>query len=541
MTRFKALQIFLAFMMLILSVVIAGCGSNGQTGHWLPPDTAPTVTVAVPADLAINVALNSTVTATFSKAMDPATIVSATPGALLTFTLKETVSGTNVPGTVTMDVSNTIATFTPTANLKAGDQYTATITTAATDSAGHALVSGAVPNPWTFTTIGAIIPGATCTIGSGPTIPTVTSSNPTDGNLLVTTSTTGVANSGKLITATFSLPMDPATINSATAPLTFTLKETTSGTAVLGTVTMDASHTVATFTTTAALSPGISYTASITTAATSLAPPATTPTAISCSYVWTFTTVSPVGAGQASIDLGTASTYAIFVVANAGLTLTGPDTLINGDIGFMSNGAGSCTVYPFNTNITCAGNDPPVNGVVHNGDAAAAQAQIDFLAAYTDGAGRVTGRCELANGDLSSAQAACVGVSPSTPGPTYGPGLYHFATALGWSSTITLDAGNNPDAVFIFQADTALTTASDSTVVLAGQAQAKNVFWIVGTAATLGVSSTFEGTIIVGGAGAAAITVDGGTALLPTLVQGRLFSGAAATVGTYATVTVPAP
>jgi hypothetical protein len=301
---------------------------------------------------------------------------------------------------------------------------------------------------------------------------------------------------------------------------------------------MDSSKTVATFTTTAALSPGISYTASITTAATSLAPPAT---AISCPYVWTFTTVSPAGAGQASIDLGTASTYGIFVVANAGLTLTGPSTLINGDIGFMSNGAGSCTVYPYATNITCANNDPPVNGVVHNGDAAATQAQIDFLAAYTDGAGRVTGRCELANGDLSSAQAACVGVSPSTPGPTYGPGLYHFATALGWSSTITLDANNDPDAVFIFQADTTLTTATDSVVVLAGQAQAKNVFWIVGTAATLGVSSTFEGTIIIGGASAAAITVDGGTALLPTMVVGRLFSGAAVTVGTYATITVPAP
>jgi len=57
---------------------------------------------------------------------------------------------------------------------------------------------------------------------------------------------------------------------------------------------------------------------------------------------------------------------------------------------------------------------------------------------------------------------------------------------------MTLDAGGNPDAVFIFQTDTAITTGSNSVVVLANGAKAKNVWWIAGSAATLGVSSTFK-------------------------------------------------
>ena len=68
--------------------------------------------------------------------------------------------------------------------------------------------------------IGAIIPGAVCTAATGPTIPTVTLSDPANGNQFVPTSTTGVANGGKLITATFSLAMDPLTINSTTFTLT---------------------------------------------------------------------------------------------------------------------------------------------------------------------------------------------------------------------------------------------------------------------------------------------------------------------------------
>ncbi len=114
-------------------------------------NVAPTVTLTVPADGATDVAINSSVNATFSKAMNPATMIPAN------FTVKETVLGTVVNGRVAYDVQNFIATFSPSADLRSNIEYTATITTAATDVAGNALVVPAVnglpvPNPWTFTT-----------------------------------------------------------------------------------------------------------------------------------------------------------------------------------------------------------------------------------------------------------------------------------------------------------------------------------------------------------------------------------------------------
>ena len=72
--------------------------------------------------------------------------------------------------------------------------------------------------------------------------------------------------------------------------------------------------------------------------------------------------------------------------------------------------------------------------------------------------------------------------------------------AVGAGFTITLDAQGNADAVFIFQMDSAITTGTNSIVVLANGAQAKNVRWKAGSAATLGVSSIFKGTVIANGA-----------------------------------------
>jgi len=105
------------------------------------------------------------------------------------------------------------------------------------------------------------------------------------------------------------------------------------------------------------------------------------------------------------------------------------------------------------------------------------------------------------------------------------------------SGDITLDAGGNADAVFIFQTDLALTTATNSRVLLAGNAQARNVWWMAGSAATLGVSSQFKGTVIANGE---AVRVLNGTASNLTVVEGRLFShAAAANLEAFATVTVP--
>lgn len=230
------------------------------------------------------------------------------------------------------------------------------------------------------------------------------------------------------------------------------------------------------------------------------------------------------GLAGASPVLGTASTYGVFASA-AAVTLA-VNSSVTGDVGL--NPVGACNNCVVGTTI--------LSGVIHNGDAAAIQAQTDFKAVYDEASIRTLNACPV-SGDLSNAQANCTGYTPSTPGPVYGPGLYRTATDITLSGTMTLDAGGNADAVFIFQTDTALTTGSNSIVLLAGNAQAKNVWWIVGSAATLGVSSHFKGTVIANGA---AVSVLGGTSLEPTLVEGRLFSHAAgASVNAYAIVTVP--
>lgn len=371
----------------------------------------------------------------------------------------------------------------------------------------------------------AVVPGAAGTPGAAATDPTVASSNPSNNATNVPTSTSSPAVTGTLVTATFTQAMDPLTINSAVAGalLTFTLKETIAGTNVPGTVAMNAANTIATFTpTAAALLPNTKYTATVTTAAKNAGG-----TAMPSPVSWSFTTAAAASTGQSSPNIGTASTYGVFASA-AAVTLAA-NSVVNGDVGL--NPADACNNCVIGTTI--------IGGVIHNGDAQAIQAQTDFNAAYVDASTRATSACPV-SGDLSAAQAACVGYSPSTPGPTYGPGLYRTATAITLSGTMTLDAGGNPDAVFIFQTDTAITTGSNSVVVLANGAKAKNVWWIAGSAATLGVSSTFKGTIIANGAAITVLNGTGGIGGVPTLVEGRLFSHAAAVgVAEFATVTVP--
>lgn len=215
----------------------------------------------------------------------------------------------------------------------------------------------------------------------------------------------------------------------------------------------------------------------------------------------------------------------LIFASNAAVTLAA-NSSVTGNVGL--NPAGACN--------NCVVGVTVLNGVIHNGDQAAIDAQTAFNTAYIDASTRATNACTIVDGELSHAQAACAGV---TNGPIYVPGLYRTANPIGVGATftITLDAKGNPDAVFIFQTDSAITTGTNSNVVLTGGALAKNVWWIAGSAATLGVSSHFKGTVIANGAG---VQVLGGTSLAPTLVEGRLFSHAAGVgVDAFATVTVP--
>ena len=116
----------------------------------------------------------------------------------------------------------------------------------------------------------------------------------------------------------------------------------------------------------------------------------------------------------------------------------------------------------------------------HAADAVAEQAQADLTTAYNDAAGRTPRDA----------------VPPDLGGLTLLPGVYNRATTMGLTGTVTLNAQGNPNAVFIFQAGSSLITASNSTVALINGASPCNVYWQVGSSATLGTNTTFVGSIL---------------------------------------------
>jgi LPXTG-motif cell wall-anchored protein len=163
------------------------------------------------------------------------------------------------------------------------------------------------------------------------------------------------------------------------------------------------------------------------------------------------------------VSLGTASSFA--VLAGGGITNTGPTT-INGDAGTFP----TTTETGFGT-VTLTGTN-------HAGDAVTQGAKTDLVTAYNAAAG--SGPASPVVGDLG--------------GQTLAPGVYNSASSLGLTGALTL-FGSSSD-VWIFQAGSTLTTASGSSVVLSGGAQSCNVFWQVGSSATIGTGSAFRGTII---------------------------------------------
>jgi hypothetical protein len=175
---------------------------------------------------------------------------------------------------------------------------------------------------------------------------------------------------------------------------------------------------------------------------------------------------------NAQISLGpTVGTFG--VLAGSTVTNSGP-TLVIGNLGVSPGTAitGFMGIAPGGPGI--------VNGTIHSADAFAAQAQNELTTAYNAAAGAASTATK--NGDLG--------------GQTLFPGVYTASSSLGITGTVTLDAQGNPNAQFIFQIGSALTTAVSSNVVLINGAQAGNVFWQIGSSATLGTTSTFAGNIL---------------------------------------------
>lgn len=172
-------------------------------------------------------------------------------------------------------------------------------------------------------------------------------------------------------------------------------------------------------------------------------------------------------AAQPGVGLGTATSFS--VLAGSTVTNTGP-SVISGDVG-LSPGS-DVTGFPPGLVI---------NGTQHVTNALALQAQNDLTTAYNDAAGR-TPVVDKTGQDLG--------------GQTLVAGVYQAANEMDLTGTVTLDAQGDPNAVFIFQAGSTLITASSSTVALLGGARSCNVFWQVGSSATLGTNTTFVGSIM---------------------------------------------
>ena len=205
-------------------------------------------------------------------------------------------------------------------------------------------------------------------------------------------------------------------------------------------------------------------------------------------------------AATGPVSLGTAANYG--VLAAATVTNTG-STTINGDLGLSPGTA--ITGFP----------PGQVNGTINAANIAALQAQNDLTAAY----------------NAAAASPVTATIPVELGGTTVTPGVYASpAGTFGITGTLTLDAQGDPNAVFIFQAASTLITASASNVVLVNGAQAANVFWVVGSSATLGTYSIIQGNIMA----QASITVTTGVT-----VDGRALARTAAVTLDSDTITVP--
>lgn len=167
--------------------------------------------------------------------------------------------------------------------------------------------------------------------------------------------------------------------------------------------------------------------------------------------------------------MGASSNFEI--LAGTAVTNTGTST-VTGEIGVAPTAGNTITGFPPGV---------IVNGSENENNAAAIAAQAQLVSAQAALAAMAT-TADLTGLDLG--------------GMTLGPGVYNFSSSAGLTGTLTLDAGGNPNAQFVFKIGTTLTTATASQVVLANGAVAGNVAWRLGTSATLGTSTVFKGSIL---------------------------------------------
>jgi hypothetical protein len=451
---------------------------------------APTVISTDPVNNTTGIAIDKEIAALFSEDMDSVTLTNVT----------FTVSGAS--GTVSYDALTKTAKFKPIAPLTTNTTYTATITTGAEDVAGNGL---ALPYVWQFSTVAA---------------PTVISTDPASGaiNVLV----------GAKVKATFSGVMNAGTIDNTT----FTIA------GVPGAVTYDALTRTATFQPTAELTESTLFTATIATGVKDLAG-----NPLAAPYTWTFTT----GKKPIVVVLGAIEPFGSFG-GTAGMTNQGTFTIVNGDIGttgvstkitgFHDSNGDVYTETPLNIGAVTGSiyTDAPPPGGAGVGGNATTKAIADAGALATQNAYNSIMPAALPGGiALGTDQLG---------GLTLAPGIYQ---AEGGSyqitgSDLTLDAQGDTNAVWVFQMASSLTVGGPGaprTVNLINGAKAKNVFWQVGSSATINGAGggTMEGTIIA----YAGVTFSTAGNVALTRLNGRALSLTAAVTLVNTIITLPTP
>jgi hypothetical protein len=334
---------------------------------------------------------------------------------------------------------------------------------------------------------------------SAPVAPTVVSSTPVNGAIDVAVNGT--------VSATFSEPMNPATLTGTT----FTLTSGVAAIPVAGTVIYAGSRVV--FTPAVHLDNNGAYTATITTGAENLAGDA-----LAAKNTWSFNTGSAVAAGL-PVNLGAAGNFAI--LAQSGIS-TVPASAVTGNLGVSPAAATYITGFSL---IADASNvfstSPQVTGKIYAADYALptptnlTTAVGDMLLAFTDAAGRAPSVTELGAGNIGGMNLA--------------PGVYKWGTGLLIPTDVTL-TGSATD-VWIFQIAQDLTMSSGARMVLAGGALPKNVFWQVAGLVDLGTTAHGEGVILT----QTAVTLRTGAS-----INGRLLAQTAVSIDA-STVVEPAP
>lgn len=467
--------------------------------------TRPRVTSTVPETSdpgpTADVPINTNISATFTEDMAPITITDTG-----TFTLTCEDPCISPDGVVSYSVGSRTATFSLSPSgteLEPGTTYTATITTAATDLAGNALAGNQDPLPaasdyiWTFTTGFEAVQPAEITVNSVTPIAFDVGVCPS-----ATINVTFDVSSG--------LQMDPATINA----LTFTVVETNAplNTVTAQSIVLDGPNHIATFTPQNDLVDGTEYTATVKggeNGVKDLAVPANTMVE---DFVWSFSVGPATNECLQPINLNTAKPFGM-LAGTAGMTNEGILTIVNGDLGSTTTATGSITGFrDANDDVyTVTGsNDGTVNGII--------------FSCTTSTTGPTSGGVNAANcnaatvarNDAIDAFNELAGL-PGGPDPAFGspkgnlanevlaPGVYtsESGSFMMEGGDLTLDAQGDANAVWVFQMATTLTVggpgaASPQSVILINGAQAKNVFWQVGSSATINEAGngTMVGTII---------------------------------------------